>query len=241
MLNLAYHYGILYQEQHGDMLLFFREELADNRTARFFGDLLCAIFQTQYADRTYAYPTQFEPRFQISIYDVLFAFLSYVRDLTDAKHYKEVLRREFAKEKTEVEDTLPILYLLKDTPYSVTPLDACTYGYETKMVMAKWKLHGKTQARQGVRNKQRRAVYRNFSWENLYDCCPLYWDFTEGRIENTQDIYFLARGMCGAEKGKQKFLEIMHSEKNAEQHYQNINWKDILTAIIKDNLPMQSS
>ena len=132
MLNLAYHYGILYQEQHGDMLLFFREELADKRTARFFGDLLCAIFQTQYADRTYAYPTQFEPRFQISIYDVLFAFLSYVRDLTDAKHYKEVLRREFAKEKTEVEDTLPILYLLKDNTYSVTPLDACTYGYETK-------------------------------------------------------------------------------------------------------------
>lgn len=154
MLNLAYHYGILYQEQHGDMLFFFREELADKRTARFFGDLLCAIFQTQYADRTYAYPTQFEPRFQISIYDVLFAFLSYVRGLTDAKHYKEVLRREFAKEKTEVEDTLPILYLLKDNTYSVTPLDACTYGYETKMVMAKWKLHGKAQARQGVRNKQ---------------------------------------------------------------------------------------
>lgn len=240
MLNLAYHYGILYQEQHGDMLFFFREELADKRTARFFGDLLCAIFQTQYADRTYAYPTQFEPRFQISIYDVLFAFLSYVRGLTDAKHYKEVLRREFAKEKTEVEDTLPILYLLKDNTYSVTPLDACTYGYKTKMVMAKWKLHGKTQARQGVRNKQRRAVYRNFSWENLYDRCPLYWDFTEGRIENTQDIYFLARGMCGAEKGKNKFLEIMHSEKNAEQHYQNINWKEILTAIIKDNLPVPS-
>ena len=41
MLNLAYHYGILYQEQHGDMLFFFREELADKRTAQFFGDLLC--------------------------------------------------------------------------------------------------------------------------------------------------------------------------------------------------------
>ena len=63
--------------------------------------------------------------------------------------------------------------------------------------------------------------------------------FTE-QNRNTQDIYFLARGMCGAEKGKQKFLEIMHSEKNAEQHYQNINWKEILTAIIKDNLPVPS-
>ena len=44
-------------------------------------------------------------------------------------------------------------------------------------------------------------------WENLYDRCPLYWDFAEGKIESTQDIYFLARGMCGAEKGKNKFLE----------------------------------
>ena len=89
-------------------------------------------------------------------------------------------------------------------------------------------------------NKQRRAVYRNFNWENLYDRCPLYWNFAEGKIESTQDIYFLARGMCGAEKGKNKFLEIMYSEKNAKQHYLNINWKEILTAIIKDNLPVPS-
>ena len=101
MLNLAYHYGILYQEQHGDMLFFFPGGACRQTNCTVFGDLLCAIFQTQYADRTYAYPTQFEPRFQISIYDVLFAFLSYVRDLTDAKHYKEVLRREFAKKKRQ--------------------------------------------------------------------------------------------------------------------------------------------
>ena len=99
MLNLAYHYGILYQEQHGDMLFFFREELADKRTARFFGDLLCAIFQTQYADRTYAYPTQFEPRFQISIYDVLFAFLSYVRGLTDASIIKKCCEENLQKKR----------------------------------------------------------------------------------------------------------------------------------------------
>ena len=46
-----------------------------------------------------------------------FAFLSYVRSLTNAKHYKEALRKEFAKEKTEVVDTLPIVYLLKDNTY----------------------------------------------------------------------------------------------------------------------------
>ena len=46
MLNLAYHYGILYQEQHGDMLFFFREELADKRTARlFWRPALCEFFK----------------------------------------------------------------------------------------------------------------------------------------------------------------------------------------------------
>lgn len=240
MLSIAYHYGLMYREYDNNMLFFFKEELADKRTAYFFGDILCAIFQTDYANRTYAYPTAFKPQPQISIYDILFAFLSCVRSLTNAKHYKEKLRKEFAKEKTEVADTLPIVYLLKDNTYTVTPLESCRYGYETRMVMAKWKLNGKTQTKQGVRNKQRRAVYRNFNWENLYDRCPLYWDFAEGKIESTQDIYFLARGMCGAEKGKNKFLEIMYSEKNAKQHYLNINWKEILTAIIKDNLPVPS-
>lgn len=45
MLNLAYHYGILYQEQHGDMLLFFREELADKRTARFLATCSVRFFK----------------------------------------------------------------------------------------------------------------------------------------------------------------------------------------------------
>ena len=45
MLNLAYHYGILYQEQHGDMLFFFREELADKRTARFLATCSVRFFK----------------------------------------------------------------------------------------------------------------------------------------------------------------------------------------------------
>ena len=98
------------------------------------------------------------------------------------RKYRRKYLFEFAKEKTEVADTLPIVYLLKDSTYTVTPLESCRYGYETRMVMAKWKLNGKTQTKQSVRNKQRRAVYRNFNWENLYDRCPLYWNFAEGKI-----------------------------------------------------------
>ena len=145
MLNIAYHYELMYLEYDNNMLFFFKEELADKRTAYFFGDILCAIFQTDYANRAYAYPTTFKPQPQISIYDILFAFLSYVSSLINAKHYKEKLRKEFAKEKTEVADTFPIVYLLKDSTYTVTPLESCRYGYETRMVMAKWKLNGKTQ------------------------------------------------------------------------------------------------
>lgn len=44
--------------------------------------------------------------------------------------------------------------------------------------------------------------------------------------------------MCGAEKGRNKFLEIMDSEENADKHYQLLHWKEILTAIIKDDVPV---
>lgn len=67
MLNIAYHYGLMYLEYDNNMLFFFKEELADKRTAYFFGDILCAIFQTDYANRAYAYPTAFKPQPQISI------------------------------------------------------------------------------------------------------------------------------------------------------------------------------
>ena len=53
----------------------------------------------------------------------------------------------------------------------------------------------------------------------------------EGGIETTEPVYLLARNLCGAEKGKQKFLEIMNSEENSDKHYRFINWKEILMEI----------
>ena len=43
--------------------------------------------------------------------------------------------------------------------------------------------------------------------------------------------------MCGAEKGKQRFLDIM-TDKQSENSYSDMNWKEILTAIIKGNVPL---
>ena len=151
MLN-AYHYGIsIPGTTRRYAVLSGRSLPTKNRTV--FGDLLCAIFKRSMQTRPMPIP-QFEPRFQISIYDVLFAFLSYVRKLTDAKHYK-VLRREFAKEKDRGRrSTLPI-YLLK--PF----LFRHTSGYLHLWIRDK-NGHGEIKpARpkpdQGVRNKQRKS------------------------------------------------------------------------------------
>ena len=234
MFNTACHYGLMYQEYNNEMLFFIREEISDERTALFFRDLLCRIFKTTYSNNQYSYPD--EPYCEVGIYDILFAFLDYVKKQTDKKHYKESLKKVFSDMKIDMKENLPAIHLLKDNTYTLTPVESYHYGYDTKLRFVEWELNGKTKKEQGVRNSNKRAVYRNFRWENLYERCCLYRDFVNGEIKETNSIYLLARCMCGAEKGKNKFLEIMNSEQNSDKHYNNINWKEILTAIIKDDV-----
>lgn len=236
MLNIAVHYGLRYTEYENQMLFFIREEIADERTAYFFGDLLCRIFGTAYSNQQYDYPEE-QPDNEVSIYDILFAFIDHVRKSTDEKHYKEQLRKIFNQMKIDLNENLPAIHLLKDNTYTLTPTESYSSGYDVKYRIAKWKLSGNTQKEQSVR-RNKRAVYRNFKWENLYENCALYRDFVKGNIETTEQIYLLARNLCGAERGKQKFLEIMNSEKNSDKYYRFIHWKEILTAIIKDDVPV---
>ena len=236
MLNIAVHYGLQYTEYENRMLFFIREEISDDRTVYFFGDLLCRIFGTAYSNQQYDYPEE-QPDYEVSIYDILFAFIDHVRKSTDEKHYKEQLRKIFNQMKIDLKENLPAIHLLKDNTYTLTPTESYHSGYDVKYRIAKWKLSNNTQKEQSVR-KNKRAVYRNFRWENLYESCCLYRDFVNGEIEETNSIYLLARCMCGAEKGKQKFLEIMNSEKNSDKYYRFIHWKEILTAIIKDDVPV---
>lgn len=236
MLNIAIHYGLRYTEYENQILFFIREEIADERTALFFGDLLCRIFNTTYSNKKYSYP-EGQPDYEVSIYDILFAFVDHVRKSTNEKHYKEQLRKIFNQMKIDLNENLPAIHLLKDNTYTLTPTESYRSGYDVKYRIAKWKLSGNTQKEQSVR-RNKRAVYRNFKWENLYENCALYRDFVKGNIETTEQIYLLARNLCGAEKGKQKFLEIMNSEENNDKHYKFIHWKEILTAIIKDDVPV---
>ncbi|MDE5619792.1 MAG: hypothetical protein K2I80_04625 [Ruminococcus sp.] len=237
LLNIAVHYGLRYTEYENQMLFFIRKEIADDRTAYFFGDLLCCIFGTTYSHQKYSYPEE-SPDYEVGIYDILFAFIDCIRNKTDEKHYKEQLRKVFRQMNVDMNENLPAIHLLKDNTYTLTPTESYCSSYDVKQRTANWKLSGNTQKEQSVRGKNRRATYRNFKWENLYESCSLYRDFVEGEIETTESIYLLARNLCGVEKGKQKFLEIMNSEENSDKHYRFINWKEILMAIIKDNVPV---
>lgn len=69
MLNIAFQYGLMYQEYNNDMLFFIKEEIFNERTAYFFGDLLCHIFETTYSNTKYQYP-DFKPYFEVGIYDI---------------------------------------------------------------------------------------------------------------------------------------------------------------------------
>ncbi len=78
LFNTAVHYGLRYTEYENQMLFFIREEIADERTAYFFGDLLYHIFNTTYSNNQYSYPAE-SPNYEVGIYDILFAFIDFVR------------------------------------------------------------------------------------------------------------------------------------------------------------------
>lgn len=120
MLNIAFQYGLMYQEYNNDMLFFLKDDFSDEKTAYFFGNLLCHIFETTYSNIKYQYP-DFKPNNEVGIYDILFAFIDCVRKSTDEKHYKEKLRKTFAGMNAQMKENLPALYLLKDNSYTLSP------------------------------------------------------------------------------------------------------------------------
>ena len=77
LFNTAVHYGLRYTEYENQMLFFIREEIADERTAYFFGDLLCHIFNTTYSNNRYSCPKG-SPDYEVGIYEILFAFIDFV-------------------------------------------------------------------------------------------------------------------------------------------------------------------
>lgn len=235
--NLSFVYGIRYDEaetSEGSVMLFtLREEIADLHTVEYFQDLLCCIFNSSISSY---YFDDSDTSYDVSIFTILLIFVHWMRECTNERHYKEKLKLFHKNRHLETIAGLPELHLLKDGSYSLTPTETYQLGGYNVERPDKTKLKGKTQEQSTVRKKNHRALYRNFKWEDLYDHCALYRDFYDGdRSNNSEGIIMLARNLCGAENGKKHFLEIINQ--NQDLFCANLHWNEILTAIIKNDMP----
>lgn len=239
MFNISIMYGVRYDEyetKNGYVMLFtIREELEDLRTLEYFRDMLCVIFNTEPSNDYYV---DSEENREVSIYTILLAFVEYVRRNSNERHYKEKIRRFNEARKVDMTESMPVIHRLKNGNYSFTPIENYVSGYYVCERLVPENLNGNTKEQSGNRDKNNRATYRNFNWENLYESRSLYRSFCNGEcFYDVEQIFLLARGMCGAEKEKQRFLEIMENEQSGNS-YSDMNWKEILTAIIKGNVPL---
>lgn len=239
MFNISVIYGIRYDKdetKNGYVMLFtIREELEDLRTMEYFRDMLCVIFNTEPSNYYYS---SCDSSYDVSIYTILLAFVDYVRKNSNERHYKEKIRRFNETRKVDMIESMPVIHLLKNGNYSLTPTEHYQIGYYIKEKLVPEKLNGNTKEQSNTRDNNKRAVYRNFNWENLYESCNLYRKFCNGEcFYDVEQIFLLARNMCGAEKGKQRFLDIMTNEQS-NNYYSYMNWKEILTTIIKGNMPL---
>lgn len=237
MFSLSIKYGIQYEkieEENSNIMLFsIREELEDTRTVNYFRNLLCYIFDTEPSNYFYNSSTADE----VSMYTILLAFVDSIRNDYNDRHYKEAIKRFHDNRKIETINSMPVIHQLKNGNFMLTPTERYQVGYDTRERIAPEKLKGNTQQQAGNRDKNKRAVYRNFNWDNLYESCHLYRSFCDGEeFYDTQQLFLIARNLCGAEKGKQHFLDII-KDREAEGYY---HWKEILTAIIKGNIPLAS-
>lgn len=239
MFSISIKYGIRYDKdetENGDIMLFtIREELEDRRTFEYFQDVLCCIFDTEPSNYFY---DESATSYDVSIYTILLAFVDYVRNQSNERHYKEKIKRFHEARKIDMIESMPMIHLLNNGKYSLTPTEHYTSGYDVRERLAPEKLKGNTQAQTKTRDKHKRAVYRNFNWDNLYESCSLYRSFYDGDdFNDMEQVFLLARNLCGAENGKKHFLDIV-SKKQADSYCASMNWKEILTAIIKGNVPL---
>ena len=145
--------------------------------------------------------------YEVSIYTILLAFVDSVRNNYNDRHYKEAIKRFHDSRKIETIDSMPVIHQLKNGKFMLTPTEYYQVGYDTRERIAPEKLKGNTQQQSGNRDKNKRAVYRNFNWNNLYESCHLYRSFCDGEeFYDAEQIFLIARNLCGAEKGKQHFL-----------------------------------
>ena len=237
METIALYYGIHYQltetENGCNMLFKIKEDIDDTRTLDYFRDMLCYIFDTEPSYDYYALSYAAE----VSIYSIIIAFVDCIRRKYDYKHYTEHIKEFNKNRNVDMNGCLPIIHMLKNGKLMLPPVESYQVGYDIRERLSYESLEGGTKEQATVRKKNRRAVYRNFNFDNLYESCHLYRNFCDGdEFYDVEQLFIIARSLCGAEKGKKQFLDIM-AERNDNTSY---HWEAILIAIIKGNIPIAS-
>lgn len=150
---------------------------------------------------------------EISGQDMLIAFVTYMNDRYGDTHYIREIEKFYQKYNIKHKKRLPVIKdggLCYERTINELPVST-------------------------VKNKGRRVVTRNFAWSVLYEKCRLYRDFADGNeYYYYPQLFHIASNLINIEKGKNEFLRILQSDKNAEcEAYFNRNWKNILNILIE--------
>lgn len=183
----------------------------------------------------YIIPSEYDEDITIGIYTILLAFVDYMREKYDAKHYTERLHNFYKENYIELSGNIPVVHWLNDGTFTFTPL----VYIDSAIISTDSFIEDKKTETVSVRSENNRAYYRNFNWQNLYRSCYLFRMFVNGNKNLSDTLLFLARNICGAEKGKKMFLEIIKSAENQKYNYNIRHWKEILNGIVKGNVPLQ--
>lgn len=174
--------------------------------------------------------SQYNENLFVSIYTLFLSFVDFIRDKSDSKHYTEKIREFYNQYHVEMSGNIPVVHWLDDGSFSFTPL----LYIDGKNVCSDFILKGRQQKQISSRNSNKRATFRNFDWQNLYDSCKLFQLFWHGKQLTYSQFLHIARNICGADKGKHMFLTALD-----DNYKTDVNWREILNAIIKRNVPLQ--
>lgn len=225
-------FSILQDEEKNHAIFNLSNETNDKLTIQYISEVLAYIFNSKtvnHRDLNYAE----DKEVLIDIYTVFLAFIDFMKDKYDDKHYMERIREYANIRAVEMVGGIPKIHWLDDGTFMITP--CCLINGE--ICFNDKIIKNKVTEANSVRSKStKRAAFRNFKWDNLYNSCQLFRDFKDGkRCLTHSELLLIARNLCGAEKGKNEFLDIIESN----DCYVKNNWKEMLNGIIKGNIPIQ--
>lgn len=165
-----------------------------------------------FAYKTFSCTKEYEKfRVAFALSDMIISFVTYMNDKYGASHYTREIKKFYQNIGIKYDKILPVF-------------DNGKFIYEEKS--------SSVSENSADKNKGRRAGTRNFDWNILHKKCRLYRDFAEGNeYFYYPQLFHIAINLVNIKKGKNEFLRILKSPKNADyETYHKRNWEVILTA-----------